>query len=153
MSRPTVVIACMLGSPITSTAPAAMLQCHLRAGGGAVHSITSRLQVHRSRCGTVSPIRATTSTEIQVDGMNQIQTRDVELSYEDEGEGQPVVFVHGSISDCRMWNDHRGMITPQFRVIAVTQRNFGLSPWSDDGRNFSIQPHADQLAAFIGARQ
>ena len=83
--------------------------------------------------------------------MNQIQTRDVELSYEDEGEGQPVVFVHGSISDCRMWNDHHGMITPQFRMIALTQRNFGLSPWSDDGRNFSIQTHADDLAAFISA--
>jgi pimeloyl-ACP methyl ester carboxylesterase len=83
--------------------------------------------------------------------MNKIQTRDVELSYQDEGDGQPVVFVHGSISDYRSWNDHREMITPQFRMIALTQRYFGLSPWSDDGRNFSIQTHADDLAAFISA--
>jgi pimeloyl-ACP methyl ester carboxylesterase len=83
--------------------------------------------------------------------MNHIQIRDVELSYEDEGDGQPVVFVHGSISDARNWTDHREMITPQFRMIALTQRYFGLSPWSDDGRNFSIQTHADNLAAFISA--
>jgi pimeloyl-ACP methyl ester carboxylesterase len=81
--------------------------------------------------------------------MKKIQIKEIELSYEDEGDGQPVVFVHGSISDCRMWNDHREIITPQFRMIAVTQRYFGLSPWSDDGRSFSIQTHADDLAAFI----
>ena len=83
--------------------------------------------------------------------MKKTQIKEIELSYEDEGDGQPVVFVHGSNSDCRMWNDHRGMITPQFRMIALTQRYFGLSPWSDDGRNFSIQTHADDLAAFIKA--
>jgi pimeloyl-ACP methyl ester carboxylesterase len=83
--------------------------------------------------------------------MNQIQTGDIELSYEDDGDGPPVVFVHGSISDSRNWNQHRGMITAQFRMIALTQRYFGLSPWSDDGRNFSIQTHADDLAGFISA--
>jgi pimeloyl-ACP methyl ester carboxylesterase len=36
-------------------------------------------------------------------------------------------------------------------MIALTQRYFGLSPWSDDGRNFSIQTHADDLADFISA--
>ena len=99
----------------------------------------------------MSTIRVIASTGIQVDGMNQIQTGDIELSYEDEGDGQPVVFVHGSISDSRNWNQHRGMITAQFRMIALTQRYFGLSPWSDDGRNFSIQTHADDLAGFSGA--
>lgn len=83
--------------------------------------------------------------------MNQIQAGDVELSYEDEGAGQPVVFVHGSISDSRNWNQHRELITTQFRMIALTQRYFGLSHWPDDGRNFSIQTHADDLAAFISA--
>ena len=83
--------------------------------------------------------------------MKKIRAKQIELSYEDEGDGEPVVFVHGSNSDCRMWNDHRGMITPQFRMIALTQRYFGLSPWSDDGRNFSIQTHADDLAGFISA--
>ena len=83
--------------------------------------------------------------------MNQIQTGDIELSYEDDGDGQPVVFVHGSISDSRNWSPHRGLITAQFRMIALTQRYFGLSPWSDDGRNFSIQTHADDLAGFISA--
>lgn len=82
---------------------------------------------------------------------NKIQTREIELSYEDGGKGQPVVFVHGSISDSRNWDAHREIVTAQYRMIALTQRYFGPSPWPDDGRNFSVQTHADDLAAFITA--
>src|SRR5262245_5439624 len=71
--------------------------------------------------------------------MKKIQTEEIELSYEDEGDGQPVVFVHGSLSDFCNWDQHRGMITAQFRMIAPTERYFGVSPWPDDGRNFWIQ--------------
>jgi pimeloyl-ACP methyl ester carboxylesterase len=74
-----------------------------------------------------------------------------ELPYVDQGDGQPVLFVHGSISDCRIWDTHRENIARRYRVIALTQRYFGLSPWPDDGRNFSIQTHANDLAAFITA--
>ena len=49
--------------------------------------------------------------------MKRIQTNEIELSYEDEGDGQPVVFVHGSLSDSRNWDQHRGMITAQFRQL------------------------------------
>ncbi len=41
------------------------------------------------------------------------------------------------------------MILAQFRLIAPTLRYFGISDWRDDGRNFSIQTHADDLATFI----
>jgi pimeloyl-ACP methyl ester carboxylesterase len=37
----------------------------------------------------------------------------------------------------------------RFRVVAPTQRYFGPSPWLDDGQNFSISTHADDLAEFI----
>ena len=73
------------------------------------------------------------------------------LPYVDQGDGQPVVFVHGSISDCRIWDTHRPNIAQRYRVIALTQRLFGLSPWPDDGRNFSIQTHANDLAALVTA--
>jgi pimeloyl-ACP methyl ester carboxylesterase len=75
----------------------------------------------------------------------------IELSYTDRGEGPSVLFVHGSNVDCRVWADHSEIIAPRYRVIAPTQRYFGLSPWPDDGRNFSIQIHASDLATFISA--
>jgi pimeloyl-ACP methyl ester carboxylesterase len=55
------------------------------------------------------------------------------------------------MSDYRCWDAHRPSIGLRYRVIALTQRYFGSSPWPDDGRNFSMQVHANDLAAFIGA--
>ena len=81
---------------------------------------------------------------------NRARIDATELSYVDEGNGRPVVLVHGGMSDHRVWDDHRPIIASRYRVIAPTLRYFGTSPWSDDGRNFSVQTHADDLAAFIG---
>jgi pimeloyl-ACP methyl ester carboxylesterase len=62
-----------------------------------------------------------------------------------------VLLVHGSNVDCRVWADHGDILSPRYRVIALTQRYCGASAWPDDGRNFSIQRHADDLAAFTAA--
>lgn len=80
-----------------------------------------------------------------------VRTNGVALPYVDQGDGQAVVLVHGNISDYRIWDDHREIIARQYRVITPTQRYFGLADWQDDGRNFSIQSHANDLAAFIRA--
>jgi pimeloyl-ACP methyl ester carboxylesterase len=82
---------------------------------------------------------------------NRVRIDGTELSYVDQGEGRAVVFVHGGMSDYRCWDAHRPSIGLRYRVIALTQRYFGSSPWPDDGRNFSMQVHANDLAAFIGA--
>ena len=60
-----------------------------------------------------------------------------------------IVFVHGSNTDGRIWDEHRNIIGSQYRLIAPTQRYFGALPWPDDGREFSISTHAGDLAAFI----
>jgi pimeloyl-ACP methyl ester carboxylesterase len=75
----------------------------------------------------------------------------IELSYAQQGEGQPVLFVHGSNVDERIWNDHSRLVGSRWRVIAPTQRYFGVSPWPDNGRGFSMRAHAADLAALIRA--
>lgn len=81
----------------------------------------------------------------------KVRIDEVDLFYVDRGEGPSALFVHGSNVDCRVWADHSEIIAPKYRVFAPTQRYFGLTPWSDDGRNFSIQIHAGDLAMFIHA--
>jgi pimeloyl-ACP methyl ester carboxylesterase len=83
--------------------------------------------------------------------LHRVRIDGSELSYVDQGEGRAVVFVHGGMSDHRCWDAHRPSIALRYRVIAPTLRYFGSSPWADDGRHFSMQVHADDLAAFIGA--
>jgi pimeloyl-ACP methyl ester carboxylesterase len=60
-----------------------------------------------------------------------------------------VVLVHASNTDHRIWAPHATIIGRRHRVIAPTQRYFGTAPWPDDGRNFSIDTHAADLADFI----
>jgi len=67
----------------------------------------------------------------------------------DQGTGAPVVLIHASNTDHRIWIPHAKRLGLRYRVIAPTQRYFGTSQWPDDGRNFSITTHAHDLAEFI----
>jgi pimeloyl-ACP methyl ester carboxylesterase len=79
------------------------------------------------------------------------------LSYEEQGAGQPVVLVHGALSDLRVWNPlrdelaRRAEIASGFRLIAYTQRYYGTREWSDGGARFSVAMHADDLAKLLSA--
>jgi pimeloyl-ACP methyl ester carboxylesterase len=78
-----------------------------------------------------------------------VSVNGVELPYIEEGVGEPVLFVHGSNADYRVWDDHRKSIASRYRIIALSQRYFGKSPWPDIGENFCMQVHADDLAVFV----
>jgi pimeloyl-ACP methyl ester carboxylesterase len=76
--------------------------------------------------------------------------RPVERPYLDHGDGPPVVLVHASNMDHRIWIQPAHHMGQRYRVLAPTQRYFGTSPWPDDGRSFSLDSHAHDLAEFIG---
>ena len=73
----------------------------------------------------------------------------VELSYLDEGQGAPVVCVHGAFADLRNWEPQRRPIAERYRFIAYNQRYFGPDRWPDEGKVYSMQTHVSDLAAFI----
>jgi pimeloyl-ACP methyl ester carboxylesterase len=75
----------------------------------------------------------------------------VRLSYVEQGSGEPIVFVHGLVSDLRAWEPIKDEIAKKYRFIAYTQRYFGTAPWSDDGKQFSIGTLADDLGKFIAS--
>nr|WP_254430630.1 MULTISPECIES: alpha/beta hydrolase [unclassified Ruegeria] len=71
------------------------------------------------------------------------------MPYAQDGEGDPVLFVHGSNADHRVWDAHRDLMAQHCRMIRLTMRYFGTDAWPDNGENFSMQVHAEDLAAFI----
>lgn len=83
--------------------------------------------------------------------MKWIQVDGATLVYMAQGRGVPVVFVHGSNSDHRLWEPQREAVARHFRYIAYDQRYFGTTHWSDDGASFSPQVQIDDLAALLGA--
>ena len=55
----------------------------------------------------------------------EAEVNGVRIQYLEDGSGEPVVFVHGVISDHRAWEPVRDDIARKYRFIALTQRYFG----------------------------
>src|SRR5688572_18037299 len=70
--------------------------------------------------------------------VKKMNVNGVSLAYLEQGQGAPVVFVHGSNSDYRVWELQRDAVAHRYRFIALTQRYFGTDPWPDDGSKFSV---------------
>ena len=82
--------------------------------------------------------------------MEHVRVNDVTLACMAQGSGVPVIFVHGSNSDHRLWEPQRASVARRFRYIAYDQRYFGTARWPDDGAGFSPQVQIDDLAALLG---
>jgi pimeloyl-ACP methyl ester carboxylesterase len=81
-----------------------------------------------------------------------VRTADVNgaaLAYREQGEGEPVVFVHGSVDDLRSWEQQLPAIGASYRAVAYSRRyarpNQDIEPDADD----QTLPHVDDLAAFL----
>ncbi|MCG6904740.1 MAG: alpha/beta hydrolase [Rhodobacter sp.] len=73
------------------------------------------------------------------------------LAVQETGQGQPLVLVHGGVSDMRTWNNQVAPFAERFRTIAYSRRyhlpNPAISPDVPD----PIQTHVDDLAGLIEA--
>ena len=81
--------------------------------------------------------------------IKQASVNGVTLVYQEQGDGAPVVFIHGCCTDYRAWDAQRQAIAPHYRFIGLNMRYFGTAPWPDDGSKYSQQTDADDIAAFI----
>ncbi|MGH9533163.1 MAG: alpha/beta fold hydrolase [Terriglobales bacterium] len=72
-----------------------------------------------------------------------------ELSYFDRGRGVPVVLIHGSGSDYRIWMSQIRPLAAKYRVIAYSRRYHTPNPWKGDGSDYSAALHAADLAALL----
>ncbi|MCJ8163662.1 alpha/beta fold hydrolase [Pontibacter sp. E15-1] len=70
------------------------------------------------------------------------------LHYVDEGEGAPIVFVHGTPTWSFLWRQQIKSLRRDYRCIAPDHLGFGLS---DNPGSFAYTPeaHADNLEALI----
>lgn len=83
--------------------------------------------------------------------MKRMPVNGATLAYLEQGCGTPVVFVHGAVSDHRLWEPQRGACAARHRFIALDQRRYGESCAVDDGAPFSLRTRIDDLAAFLHA--
>jgi pimeloyl-ACP methyl ester carboxylesterase len=76
-----------------------------------------------------------------------------ELAYVDQGRGTPVVFVHGTAGDWRIWEGQRPAVATQYRFVAYSRRYHAPNGTLGDGKDYSQAQHAADLAAFIQGLQ
>lgn len=69
-----------------------------------------------------------------------------QLGYDDQGDGQPIVFLHGFPHDRTLWAAQRVALAPQARCIVPDLRGFGHS--STHGPH-SVEQYADDVAALL----
>jgi pimeloyl-ACP methyl ester carboxylesterase len=72
-----------------------------------------------------------------------------DMSYIAMGEGPPLVCVHGSLCDFRVWSPVFGPLSRRRRVIALSLRHFFPEHWDGNGSDFTIAQHIADVIGFI----
>ncbi len=74
-----------------------------------------------------------------------------DLAYIEVGEGPPLVCVHGTLGDFRVWSPVLGPLSRRHRVISLSLRHFFPEHWDGAGADYTIAQHVADIIAFIEA--
>lgn len=83
--------------------------------------------------------------------MPQVRAGDVDLYYESEGDGPPLLLIHGTGADATSWDPVMPFLTRQRRVIRYDRRGYSRSPAAPFGKQDYYRRHGDDAAALLGA--
>jgi pimeloyl-ACP methyl ester carboxylesterase len=72
-----------------------------------------------------------------------------DLAYVELGHGVPLVCVHGTLGDFRVWSPVMGPLSQRHRVISLSLRHFFPEHWDGVGSDYTIAQHV--VIAFIEA--
>lgn len=82
---------------------------------------------------------------------SKIEINGTELHYVEQGQGDPVVFVHGGLGDFRTWLPQVATFSERYRAIAYSRRAHYPNHWPSDYTRAAMQLHVDDLCALIQA--
>lgn len=81
--------------------------------------------------------------------MAAININGASLEYTDNGNGPPLVMVHGSASDLRTWTHQRSAFSQRFRTITYSRRYHWPNQPLTEGQSYSMQAHLDDLLQIL----
>jgi pimeloyl-ACP methyl ester carboxylesterase len=79
-----------------------------------------------------------------------ININDVNIHYEEAGEGRTVIFLHGNSQDVGMFSEAVEYFKERYRCITVDSRGHGSSEWGTT--ELTIPLLADDMVKFIEAK-
>jgi pimeloyl-ACP methyl ester carboxylesterase len=74
-----------------------------------------------------------------------------DMAYIELGEGPPLVRVHGTLGDFRVWSPVLAPLSKGRRVFALSLRHFFPEHWDGTGSDYTIAQHVADVIGFIEA--
>lgn len=98
------------------------------------------------------PASTTTSRGLSVPAdLQRVRVNGAPLAYREIGMGEPVVFVHGGISDLTIWDAQLPVVGRRYRAMAYSRRYAWPNEDLAAGQRDTMEPHVDDLLAFLRA--
>jgi non-heme chloroperoxidase len=92
------------------------------------------------------------TVDTMADEVKRISVNGYELAYVEQGQGEPVVFVHGGLQDYRMWSEQLPKFALHYHAIAYSRRNNYPNEVSSEGTpDGAADVHGEDLAALARA--
>ena len=85
----------------------------------------------------------------QPDGYKTVIVNGAELAYDEQGSGDAVIFVHGGISDLRIWEKQMAAFSENHRAIRYSRKYAWPNSDIPDTIDDQMWPHVDDLAELI----
>lgn len=83
--------------------------------------------------------------------MPYLQCNGADLYYEDRGEGQPILFLHGVLHSLRFFEPQLSGLSDTYRAVALDFRGHGRSEKSELGH--TVAQYARDVHAFVEKRR
>ena len=83
--------------------------------------------------------------------MPNVSVNGTNLEYAEQGDGPPVLLVHGGSSDLRAWTDVLPNFGAKFRAIAVSCRGYYPNEPLRDDEELPLDTHVQDLIGFVRA--
>lgn len=83
--------------------------------------------------------------------MPRMKIRGASIEYVERGDGEPIVLVHGSLSDVRTWRVQLDDLSGRHRTIAYSRRYHWPNERIHDGADYNMDEHVDDLTALLRA--
>ena len=88
-------------------------------------------------------------TDKGFEGVKTAKVNGTSLAYREQGEGEPVVFLHGGIMDLRVWDQQLPAVGRSYRAIAYSRRFARPNEPIDPEARDPVLSHVEDLVAFL----
>lgn len=98
-----------------------------------------------------APIPRKMRRSFAAESMSEASVNGTRLAFMDQGNGPPVVLVHGAMGDYRSWQAQIPVLTKGHRVIAYSRRYHYPNPSTGKEEDYSYEANVKDLADFLVA--